>query len=176
MTEIATIARPYAEALFQAERSNLPLAQEWLDDLAVVAADDRLKQFASDPRMAADQVFQMITGVLPKSLPDRGVNFLRVVIANERVAVLPEVARQFRLLVNGVTGVADALVQSAFPMQESELEALKQLLEKRFGRSLRLKVMLLPELIGGVRIEVGDEVLDTSVRARLQQMKMALTT
>ena len=54
MTEIATIARPYAEALFQAERSNLPLAQEWLDDLAVVAADDRLKQFASDPRMAAD--------------------------------------------------------------------------------------------------------------------------
>ena len=113
MTEIATIARPYAEALFQAERSNLPLAQEWLDDLAVVAADDRLKQFASDPRMAADQVFQMITGVLPKSLPDRGVNFLRVVIANERVAVLPEVARQFRLLVNGATGVADALVQSA---------------------------------------------------------------
>ena len=126
--------------------------------------------------MAADQVFQMITGVLPKSLPDCGVNFLRVVIANERVAVLPEVARQFRFLVNGATGVADALVQSAFPMQESELEALKQLLEKRFGRSLRLKVMLLPELIGGVRIEVGDEVLDTSVRARLQQMKMALIT
>ena len=61
-------------------------------------------------------------------------------------------------------------------MQESELEALKQLLEKHFGRSLRLKVMLLPKLIGEVRIEVGDEVLDTSVRARLQQMKMALTT
>lgn len=175
MAELATIARPYAEALFQAERSDLSAAQEWLDALAAVAADDQLLEFAADPRVDAQRVFQLVSGLLPKALPERGANFLRVVIDNERLAALPEVARQFRALISSVTGEVDAVVYSAFPIAEQDLKALKLTLEKRFGCQLRLRVEQLPDLIGGIRVKVGDEVLDTSVRARLQQMKMALS-
>lgn len=175
MAELATIARPYAEALFEASRADLAGTQTWLDALAALAADAGLREFAANPKVEAGQVFDLVSGILKNPLPAQGANFLRVVIENERLAALPEVARQFRVLANGTTGVSDAVVYSAFPVDGGELDALKATLEKRFGRQLRLRVEQDPALIGGVRIEVGDEVLDTSVRARLQQMKMALS-
>lgn len=175
MAELATIARPYAEALFEASRADLAGTQAWLDALAALAADARLREFAANPKVDATQVFGLVSGILKNPLPERGANFLRVVIDNERLAALPEVARQFRVLANGTTGVSDAVVHSAFPMDGAALDALKATLEKRFGRQLRLRVEHDPALIGGVRVEVGDEVLDTSVRARLQQMKVALS-
>ena len=67
------------------------------------------------------------------------------------------------------------MVGSAFPIDAGALADLKATLEKRFGRKLNLSVEVQPELIGGIRVVVGDEVLDTSVRARLEQMKVALT-
>lgn len=175
MAELATIARPYAEALFQASRADLAATQSWLDGLAGAAASDELLQFAADPRVDARQVYDVVTGVLKNSLPERGVNFLRTVIENGRLVALPEVARQFRALANEVSGNSDALIQSAFPIDDSELNGLVATLEKRFGRKLQATVQIEPALIGGVRVTVGDEVLDTSVKARLEQMKTALT-
>ena len=67
------------------------------------------------------------------------------------------------------------MVHSAFPLDAAALADLSGVLEKRFGRKLNLQVELQPELIGGIRVVVGDEVLDTSVKARLEQMKVALT-
>lgn len=175
MAELATIARPYAEALFKAAGSQAADACAWLDELAAIAAQEQLQAFAADPKVSAEQVFDVVTGVMKASLPDIGRNFLRTVIDNDRVAALPEIASQFRELVNEQRGVADATVESAFPIDEAQLADLKGVLEKRFGRQLRLQVQLNPELIGGVRVVVGDEVLDTSVKARLEQMRVALT-
>ena len=78
-------------------------------------------------------------------------------------------------LKNAQGGTSDAVVGSAFPIDAGALADLKATLEKRFGRKLNLSVEVQPELIGGIRVVVGDEVLDTSVRARLEQMKVALT-
>ena len=89
--------------------------------------------------------------------------------------VLPEIAEQFRALKNAQQGTFDAHVFSAFPIEPAALADLSGVLEKRFGRKLNLQVELQPELIGGIRVVVGDEVLDTSVKARLEQMKVALT-
>ncbi|MGB3067325.1 MAG: F0F1 ATP synthase subunit delta [Ottowia sp.] len=175
MAELATIARPYAEALFQASRADLAATQSWLDGLAGAAASDELLQFAADPRADARQVFDVVTSVLKNSLPEKGTNFLRTVIENGRLVALPEVARQFRVLANEVSGNSDALIQSAFPIDAAELNGLVATLEKRFGRKLQATVQIEPALIGGVRVTVGDEVLDTSVKARLEQMKTALT-
>lgn len=175
MAELATIARPYAEALFKAAAAQAADASEWLDELAAIAGQERLQAFAADPKVRAEQVFDVITGVMKASLPEIGRNFLRTVIDNDRVAALPEIARQFRELVNAQRGVADATVESAFPIEAAQLADLQGVLEKRFGRQLRLQVQLRPELIGGVRVVVGDEVLDTSVKARLEQMRVALT-
>jgi F-type H+-transporting ATPase subunit delta len=85
------------------------------------------------------------------------------------------VAEQFRALVNRRNGSSDAVVYSAFPMDGAALAEVGAALEKRFGRKLNLQVELQPELIGGIRVVVGDEVFDTSIKARLEQMKIALT-
>jgi F-type H+-transporting ATPase subunit delta len=175
MAELATIARPYAEALFEAAGGELAPTQHWLDALAAVAQEPRLLQFAANPKVRADEVQRLIASVLAEPLPQRGVNFLRAVLDNDRLAALPEVARQFRALANARSGRSDALIFSAFPIADGELAALKTVLEKRFGRQLQTQVHIDSDLIGGVRVVVGDEVLDTSVRARLQQMKTALT-
>ena len=96
-------------------------------------------------------------------------------IDNGRLGALPEVAHQFRALKNAQGGSSDAIVGSAFPIDAAALAEVSATLEKRFGRKLNVSVQLQPELIGGIRVVVGDEVLDTSVKARLEQMKVALT-
>jgi F-type H+-transporting ATPase subunit delta len=175
MAEIATIARPYAEALFKVASADAAGAAAWLDELAAVASNEQLRQFADSPKSSPEQVFGVISGVLKSGLPAMAQNFLRTVIDNGRLAALPEIASQFRALKNAQLGSFDAIVYSAFDMDNAALADLSGVLEKRFGRKLNLQVTLQPELIGGVRVVVGDEVLDTSIKARLEQMKVALT-
>jgi len=175
MAELATIARPYAEALFKAGSADLAAAAVWVDELAVIAGNAQLQQFADNPNATAQQVFDVIVGVAKTPLNDAAKNFLRTVIENGRLSVLPEIAAQFRALKNAQSGTSDAVVFSAFAIDGNALADVKAVLEKRFGRKLNVSVQLQPELIGGIRVVVGDEVLDTSVKARLEQMKVALT-
>ncbi|WP_341910197.1 F0F1 ATP synthase subunit delta [Polaromonas sp. YR568] len=174
MAELATIARPYAEALFKASLADLGATAVWLDELAAIAANEQLQSFAGNPSVTASQTFDVITGVAKTALPEAAKNFLRAVIDNGRISVLPEIAAQFRTLKNEKSGSSDATVYSAFALDGAALADLASTLEKRFGRKLNLTVELEPALIGGVRVVVGDEVLDTSVKARLEQMKVAL--
>jgi F-type H+-transporting ATPase subunit delta len=175
MAELATIARPYAEALFQSSKSDLNGTSQWLDALAGVAGNPQLLQFAGNPKVGNQQVFDVVSDVARVQLPASGQNFLRAIIENGRLAALPEVAHQFREMKNAQSGSSDAVVYSAFPIAAQQLGAVAQALEKRFGRKLNLTVQEDPSLIGGIRVVVGDEVLDTSVKARLEQMKVALT-
>ena len=176
MAELATLARPYAEAAFQvAQTGDLAQASAQLDALAAVAANPQLRLFADAPKTGAAQVFDVITSVVKTPLTDASKNLLRTVIDNGRLSVLPEIAAQFHALVNERSGVSDAIVYSAFAIEPAQLADVVTSLEKRFGRKLNATVQVEPELIGGIRVVVGDEVLDTSVKARLEQMKAALT-
>jgi F-type H+-transporting ATPase subunit delta len=176
MAELATLARPYAEALFKvAVKGDLKQASAELDALAGVAANPQLRQFADAPSSGAVQVFDVMTSVVKTPLSDASKNLLRTVIDNGRLSVLPEIASQFHALVSQRSGVSDAIVYSAFPIEPAQLADVVASLEKRFKRKLNASVQLQPDLIGGIRVVVGDEVLDTSVKARLEQMKAALT-
>jgi F-type H+-transporting ATPase subunit delta len=176
MAELATLARPYAEALFQvAEKGDLKQASAEVDALASVASNAQLRQFADAPKSGAQQVFDVITGVANVPLSDASKNLLRTVIDNGRLSVLPEIAAQFHALVSERSGVSDAVVYSAFPIEPAQLADVIASLETRFKRKLNATVQVQPDLIGGIRVVVGDEVLDTSVKARLEQMKAALT-
>lgn len=175
MAEIATIARPYAEALFNAAASDLDGTAVWLDELAAIAGNPQLQQFADSPKTTVAQVFDLISGIAKTALPDRAKNFLRTVIENGRLTAMPEIAVQFRTLKNAQSGSSDAVVYSAFEIDVAALAAVAETLEKRFSKKLNVSVQLQPELIGGIRVVVGDEVLDTSIKARLEQMKVALT-
>ena len=174
MAELATIARPYAEALYKACGSELAATADWLDEIAAIAANPQLQQFATDPKVTAQQTFDVLTSVAKKALSEKARNFLHTVIENGRLSVLPDIASQFRALVNAQAGSSDAIVYSAFAMDDASVADLAVTLEKRFGRKLNVRVELDPEIIGGVRVVVGDEVLDASVKARLEQMKVAL--
>ena len=178
MAELATIARPYAEALFKAAGADAAGLTAQMTALSALAASPELRQFADSPKTAAVQVFDIVAGVaLSQGLQigPKAANLLRAVIDNGRLRALPEIAAQFQALVNAQTGVANATVQSAFAIDDAQLADVVQALEKRFGRKLKATVEVVPELIGGIRAIVGDEVLDTSVKARLEQMKAALT-
>ncbi|MFM2447007.1 MAG: synthase subunit delta [Pseudomonadota bacterium] len=181
MAELSTIARPYAEALFQAVRDGKAgaSAEQMLgvvDAMSTAATRPEIARLVGDPKLGGAQLFDLVAGVLPQPLPEPAANLLRLVIENDRLAALPEVARQYRLLKNESEGVADALIESAFPMSEAEVASLVTALGRKFpGIQLKPQVQVDPSLVGGVRIVVGDQVLDGTVKARLAQMQAALT-
>jgi F-type H+-transporting ATPase subunit delta len=174
MAELATIARPYAEALFKASSSDLSGAGAWLEKVAAIAGNAELQQLADNPKVTTDQMLSVVAGAFGSPLPPAANNFLTALLENGRFTALPEIAKQFRTLANAQSGSSDAVVYSAFPIDAAALGNVAAALEKRFGRKLQVTVQQDSSLIGGIRVVVGDEVLDTSVKARLEQMKVAL--
>jgi F-type H+-transporting ATPase subunit delta len=176
MAELATIARPYAEALFKAAApGELETLSTQVQSIADVAGNAEVRQFADNPKISAEQVFEVITAVVKAPLADAAKNLLRAVIDNGRLSAFGAIASHFHELVNARSGVSDATVFSAFEITPAQLSDVMVALEKRFARKLNPSVVIEPSLIGGIRVVVGDEVLDTSVKARLEQMKVALT-
>ena len=166
-----------AAARAEAEQQAIAAREALREQVAALAvkANPQLRQLLDNPKVTAEQLFDVITGVAKTALPEMAHNFLRTLLDNGRVQVLPEIATQFRALVNQGNGSSDAVVYSAFPLDANALAELSATLHKRFARTLNLSVQTDESLIGGVRVVVGDEVLDTSVKARLEQMKAALT-
>ncbi|MBQ0933806.1 F0F1 ATP synthase subunit delta [Ideonella paludis] len=177
MAELATIARPYAEALFRAVGGdNAQALASQLEAVGQVSGNPQLRQFADSPKVSAQQVFDLVASVVNATMSPKISNLLKAVIDNGRLVALPEIAAQFRALVNASSGISDATIYSAFALDASTLAETVATLEKRFGRKLNATVVIDESLIGGIRVVVGDEVLDTSIKARLEQMKVALTT
>jgi F-type H+-transporting ATPase subunit delta len=176
MAEIATIARPYAEAAFEvaAAANALPEWSTLLGALAAVATNADLREALSDPRVTPQQQVELVLAPLKLEVTEPQRNFLQVLAQNDRLGALPAIAEQFEALRAEREGVADAEVESAFPLGEGEVNTLVSVLEKRFRRRIRPRVTVAPDLIGGVRVTIGDEVIDGSVRGKLHTMELAL--
>lgn len=174
--EIATLARPYAEALFQvAKKDDLAKWESILAKLAALGSNVDVQKMASHPGMKDHHVADMILSLAKVEITPEIENFVALLVENDRVKLLPEISAQFNSLKNISEGQDDAYIVSAFPMNEKELDELLVNLEKRFFRKLKAKAITVdPELIGGVIINVGDEVLDMSVRAKLNNMYKSL--
>lgn len=126
--------------------------------------------------MTDDQMYDLLAGSIGEEAPSQLKGLLRTVIENGRLCALPEIAAQFRALKNESEGVADAYIESAYALTKKDVDQLVKALSQKFpGVKLRPEVSINKDLIGGVSIRVGDQVLDGSVRARLAQMKAALT-
>jgi F-type H+-transporting ATPase subunit delta len=180
MAELATIARPYAEALFRCADTDLAATADWLQELQAITQDNRVQAYAADPRVTQTQLLALIASVFEtltqQALPAHAQGFLSAVLENGRLKALPEIAAQFRALKSAHEGVLEAKVYSAFALEGQAVADLQQVLERKFKRKLSIQgVSIDPELIGGVRAVVGDEVYDTSVKAQLENMKKALT-
>jgi F-type H+-transporting ATPase subunit delta len=175
MAELATIARPYAEALFRVAKSgDLAAWSGLVSEMAQVAAHPDVQSFAANPKLTDQQVAETFLSLLKSNVTPEAKNFVMMLAENGRLTLLPEIGAQFHELKNLQEGAADAEITSAFEMSDAQVRELVATLEKKFGRKLNPTVVVDQSLIGGVRVVVGDEVLDTSVRAKLQQMHVAL--
>lgn len=175
MAENITLARPYADAAFQLARATNALGpwQQALDRMAAVAADAQMVECIGNPRLLSAQVAQLFLDVVG-SVSAEQQNFVRLLVDNERLQVLPEIRELYVELKNGQEGVQEADIASAFPLDDATLKNLVAELEARFKCKIQATVSLDPELIGGVRIAVGDQVIDASVRGKLAAMATAL--
>ena len=176
MAEPSTVARPYAEAAFKlADEANaLGRWSEMLAALALVGEDARVRTATGDPRLSDAQRAGLFISILGGRLTGEAENFLRVLAQNDRLSLLPEIREQFEVLKNEREGVLEAEVQSAFELSDAQLKDLVQRLEKKTGRKVRAHISVDRELIGGVRIVLGDKVIDGSARAQLAALETAL--
>jgi F-type H+-transporting ATPase subunit delta len=176
MAEPSTVARPYAEAVFKLADAagTLQKWSEMLAALAAVAADPRVSAAIKDPKRSDAQIAGLFISILAGKLSGDAENLVRVLAENGRLELLPEIRDQYAALRNEREGIVEAEVQSAFELSEAQVNDLVSRLEKRTGRKVRAKVTLDKELIGGIRIVLGDKVIDGSARAQLGALENAL--
>lgn len=173
MAELATIARPYAEAAFALARESGALPA-WADSLALLAgvvSDDRVAAAVDNPKLGHAQKQAIFTTLLGDKLPAAAQNFVRVLLDADRIKLLPQINAQFQALKREHESVAQATVVSAFPLTDTQRAEISAALAKRFGRSIELIEQTDTGLMGGARIIVGDQVIDRSVAGQLAKME-----
>ena len=176
MAEPSTVARPYAEAAFRLANASNALAK-WsgmIGALAQVAEDKRVQAAIADPARSDAQAAGVFISILAGKLDAQAENFVRVLAENKRLELLPEIQLQYEVLKNEKEGVVEAEVYSAFDLNDAQIADLAQRLEKRTGRKVRAKVQVDKELIGGVKVVIGDKVIDGSARGQLVALENAL--
>jgi len=174
--ENATIARPYAEAVFALADAGGAL-DKWsglLAAMAAVAADPEMRAATGNPNFSNEQLYGIFVAACGGALMIEAQNFVRILIENDRLNLLPEIRVLYDELKNEREAVVNAQISSAFPLDEAQIAALVAELERRFKRKVKPQVIVDKKLIGGVRMQVGDEVIDGSVRGKLITMAGAL--
>ncbi len=183
MADNNTIARPYAQAIFELAHESGDLAT-WsgaLDIAGELLADGRVTIYLSDPAFSNDQRLEFLTGLFEKAGAEvlggkdkRGTNFLKLLLENRRVNVLPEIAEHFDQLKAEVENVVDVTVTSASAISDSQKDAIGKALRERLGRDVSIETEIDENLIGGAVIKAGDVVIDGSLRSRLEGLANAL--
>ena len=176
MAELATIARPYAEAAFELARDEqaLPAWSQMLRFAATIIADERVAAALDNPRLDAAAKESLLLSIGGDRFDAQARNFIHVLVEGERVTLLPQIAAMFDTLKNEAEATARATIESAFALTDAQLAELQGALEKRFGKKMETTVIVNPDLIGGARVTVGDAVLDGSVQAKLAAMHAQL--
>lgn len=172
MAEKQTLARPYAEAVFELAQARDAL-KPWSEMLAfvtAVAADESMQRLAADPRVDRARFRELFLDVCGKHLDDAGANFVRLLVENRRLNLLPEIVTQYETLKAEAEARVEATVTSAFALEPEQLKTLSEALKRKLGREVNLTAQVDKTLMGGIVIRAGDLVIDGSVRGRLADL------
>jgi len=177
MAEPVTIARPYAEAVFALakERGELPKWSQMLALVAGVYQDEHMQAALANPKLTIADIEKLMLAICGDGIDGAARNLIQVLARNGRLSVLPEIRGMYEQLKAEDEGVIEARISSAFPLDGAQLEQVVSLLSRRYRKNVNPSVSVAPELIGGIRVQVGDKVWDASVRGRLQSMATVLT-
>ncbi|WP_018079232.1 F0F1 ATP synthase subunit delta [Thiobacillus denitrificans] len=176
MSELSTLARPYAEAVFRLAQGENDLTG-WstrVQSLALIVADAQVARLIADPAVASERVADLIIEVAGADLGEHGANFIKVLSENDRLPLLPEISGQFETLKASAEGTLEATITSAQELTQAQIDDLVAGLKAKFNRAVNVQVAVNAELIGGAVIAIGDQVIDGSVKGRLQRMSFAL--
>lgn len=176
MAESITIARPYAEAVFKLAKEKNSLSQwsEMLSNAEQITAVAPIQSLISNPNIPASKLKEIIFDIGGSKLNDEVRNLLSMLIDNDRVMIIPKLVEMYEQLRDNYEGVLETNIISAFSMSDKQLDKLVATLESKFNRKVKAKVSIDQELIGGVKIEIGDEVIDSSISGKLEAMSIAL--
>ena len=176
MAEIATLARPYANALFNLARSDGALG-EWSNMLGVllgVVEEEKVRSFLDAPGGSAKEKAVKLSELCGEEIDDRARKFLLALAEHDRVGLLSEVSSQFESLKAEAERFLSVRIQSARELSESQIEQLSEALKSRYGREIILEIFLNKDLIGGAVITAGDIVIDGSIRGKLNKLRDSL--
>ena len=176
MSEAITIARPYAQAAFE-EAQKLSDLKGWAEallSLAEAVCHPEVRAVVTSPRVAKPQLESLMEGLLGDRAKPQQRNFIRILVDNQRLLVLPEIAATFEAMRAEAEKTVNVMVDSAFELSAAQQEKIVSSLKARMGREIKLVCKVNKELLGGVVIRAGDKVIDGSARTRLGEMANAL--
>ena len=178
MAELSTLARPYARAAFEyaLEQNALESWSQALSSAAAVSRDERVAAILASPAHTGDQLAEMLLSLCGDDFGGEQQNFMRVLSANKRLLLLPEICQLFDKLKSEQEKTVDVTVISAFALEDSTRQSLAQVLSKKLAREVNVETEVDASLLGGVLIRAGDMVIDGSVRGRLNKLAEAMNS
>jgi len=178
MAEISTIARPYAEAVFELaqESSSLAAWSEMLQYAAAVAADRDMLDIIGNANITREQVVGLFVDICGKKLNKQGQNMIKLLAENRRLIVLPEISMQFEALKAEAEKTIEAEVIAAYEVSSAQQKKIAENLKKRLGREVTLTCRVDNTLLGGAIIKAGDLVIDGSTQGQIQRLAIELAS
>lgn len=176
MAEKTTVARPYAQAVFDIAKGGkaLPRWSEMLQLAATVAADVRVAALLGNPRVSREGLVKLFLTICGDRLTPEAQNLIRLLVENDRMDVLAEIAALYETYRAEAERTVEARVISAFPVDAAQQQQIAAMLKKRLGREVTLSCETDMSLLGGAVIRAGDLVIDGSVTGQLAKLKVAL--
>jgi len=177
MAEISTIARPYAVATYKLGREQKSLAKwsEMLGFATAVSNDAQMQAYIQNPKVISSELQAAFLKVCGDKLNEQGQNLIKVLVEYGRLSILPAITEAFESLKALDEGTLEAQIVAAAQPSDAEVKDLVQRLEAKFGKKIEANVSVDSELIGGIKIIVGDTVIDASVKGQLQNLAYTLS-
>ncbi len=172
MSELATLARPYAEAAFKRAKET-GNSQEWSDALAflsVAIQDTDLSAIINNPKVSEDRLVQLMQEICQDQVKGEGLNFLKLLIENSRLYLAPQIAELFESYKAEDEGYVDVDVVTAYALTKAEEQSFASSLKKKLNKDVNIHASVDNSLIGGFLVKAGDSVIDGSISGQLQQL------
>ncbi|OQW91915.1 MAG: hypothetical protein BWK79_15805 [Beggiatoa sp. IS2] len=175
MAELATLARPYAKAVFDTakETEDFALWSETLNFLTAMLENQQVVSIIAHPRIDKSTVRRILLDICESQMTETGVSLIKILMDNDKLSIIPHIALQYERLRSEYQGYVEVEIASAYPVTPMQQQQAEAALQRRLGKGIVLKVTIDNTLIGGWLVRIGDQVIDLSIRGRLQQLANA---